>query len=92
MIDPVATSGQRFTIAHQASRQSAARPSLTVRGGARPSVGEQLPFAPADTAIVCPPDLLLPVLAGMRPSDAVVSGEERPLELVQGWIQAAQRA
>ncbi len=92
MIDPMATSGQRFTIVHQPSRESVARPSLTVRSGARPSVGEQLPLAPADTTIICPPDLLVPVLAGMRPAEAVVSGEQRPLELVQGWLQAAQRA
>jgi hypothetical protein len=92
MIDPMATSGERFTIVHQPSRESAARPSLTVRNGARPSVGAHLPLAPAETTIICPPDLLLPVLAGMRQAEAVVSGEQRPLELVQGWLQAAQRA
>jgi hypothetical protein len=90
MIDPAATAGERFTIAHQAVGSLLAGPYLNVGDGAPPSMTETPVQGPVATTIVCPADSLLLVLAGVRRPDTFVRGDARPLSLVQRWLEAAQ--
>jgi hypothetical protein len=87
MIDPAWTAGQRFTIAHVDGEATA---HLTVSDRRPPTVTAGAPAEPATTTIVCPADSLLLVLAGGRPDELEIRGEERPLALLLEWAQRAQ--
>ena len=87
MIDPAWTTGQRFTIAHVDGETTA---HLTVSDRRPPTVTAAAPAEPATTTIVCPADSLLLVLAGGRPDELEIRGEERPLALLLEWAQRAQ--
>jgi hypothetical protein len=90
MFDPGWTAGASFTIAHQATGARIAGAYLHVRDGHPLSVSDTAPDAPPETTIVCPPDSLLLVLAGVRRTDTFVRGEHRPLELLEQWLEKAQ--
>jgi hypothetical protein len=85
MIRPRWTLGERFTLAYDAG------PYMHVRDGSPVSVTEE-PLVAVATTIVCPPEVLLAVLGSAVPAGAEVSvsGQQRPLELVQAWLQRAQ--
>ena len=87
MIRPRWTSGERFTLAYDAG------PRMHIRDGSPVSVTDG-PLVAVATTILCPPEALLGVLAGASPAGAEVSirGQQRPLELVQAWLQRAQRS
>jgi hypothetical protein len=90
MFDPGWTAGASFTLAHQATGSRVAETYLNVRDGHPLSVSDAAPPSPPETTIVCPPDSLLLVLAGVRRSDTFVRGEHRPLELLEQWLERAQ--
>lgn len=83
-IDPLWTTGHSFVLAYHDSDSI----FLEVRNGARASVGAECP-AGVTTAVRCPPDALLALLAGEPGVAATVEGERRPLELVQQWFADA---
>jgi hypothetical protein len=91
MIEPKATRGVQFTIAHQPA--PSAPPDAYLRiADRRLAVTETPPGDAAATTIVCPPDLLLPAVAGVEPPDTYVQGDGHPLELLQQWLAEAQHA
>jgi hypothetical protein len=85
MIRPRWTAGERFTLAHEAG------PYMHVRDGSPVSV-TVAPLVSVATTIICPPAALPGVLAGAGAagSDVSIRGQQRPLELVQVWLQRAQ--
>jgi hypothetical protein len=83
-IDPVWTLGHSFVLAYRGSNSA----FLEVRNGARPYVGAERP-ASATATVRCPPEGLLPFLAGGFDIAASVEGERRPLELVRQWFADA---
>jgi hypothetical protein len=85
MIRPRWTVGERFTLAYDAG------PYMHVRDGSPVSV-TAAPLATVATTILCRPAALLGVLAGAGEGGPATSilGQQRPLELVQAWLQRAQ--
>jgi hypothetical protein len=91
MVDPALTVGERFTIAHEPRPAGpAGRTYLYVRDGADVSVGAGVPEATVAMTIASPAEARLPLLAGERPADVEIHGNERPLALLQNWIALAQ--
>ncbi len=90
MIDPHWTAGERFTIAYQLPSGATPGPYLEVHDGTPVTVTADADQASLTTTIACPADVLTAVLAGERPAGTTIHGEQRPLELVQGWLERAQ--
>jgi hypothetical protein len=90
MIDPRWTVGEHFTIAYQLPSGGSPGPYLEVHDGRPATVTAETDPAAVTTTIACPADLLSAVLAGERPAGTSIRGEERPLELVRGWLERAQ--
>jgi hypothetical protein len=92
MIDPHWTAGERFTIGHESGVGHRERSYLQVRDGRRPLTSSEPPLGPVATTIVCPPEVLITVLAAReRGVAAAVRGAIRPLALIQQWIARAQQ-
>ncbi len=91
MIDPQWTAGERFTIAYELPAGGPPGPYLAVDDGKPVTVSADAEGASVATVVSCPADLLIAVLAGRRGPDARITGEERPVELVEGWLERAQR-
>jgi hypothetical protein len=91
MIDPRATAGERFTIAHRAATGAPGGAYLQVRAGDPPVVTAAPPLGPVVTSVICPPELLLAVLAGDREAATGIHGDRRPLGLLERWIARAQQ-
>jgi hypothetical protein len=85
MIRPRWTAGERFTLAYDAG------PYMHIRDGSPVSV-TAAQLVSVNTTIICPPEALLAVLAGVGAagSDVTIHGQQRPLELVQAWLRRAQ--
>ncbi|HEY2770349.1 MAG TPA: hypothetical protein VGI87_07275 [Solirubrobacteraceae bacterium] len=90
LIDRGRTSPDSFTIAYQRPEKEDPGLYLQVWERDRTMVKEEAPSGRLATTIVCPPAVLISVLAGARPESASITGEERPLELVRAWIDRAQ--
>jgi hypothetical protein len=91
MIEPRATAGERFTIAHRAATGAPGGAYLQVRDGDPPVVTAAPPLGPVVTSVICPPELLLAVLAGDREAATGIHGDRRPLGLLERWIARAQQ-
>src|SRR5579884_1784343 len=91
MVEPAWTKGEWFTLAHEAEGVPGALSYLHVRDRWRPSAGVT-PAGPVAATVACRSEALLAVLAGARSPDVHVRGEERPLALVQNWLELAQSA
>ena len=90
MIEPRWTIGERFTLAYQLPSDGSRGPYIVIRDGLPVTVtGDADPDA-LSTTIVCAPDLLTAVLAGARPAGTTIVGDERPLELLQTWVERGQ--
>ena len=90
MIEPRWTIGERFTLAYQLPSDGSRGPYIVIRDGLPVTVtGDADPNA-VSTTIVSAPDLLTAVLAGARPTGTTIVGDERPLVLVQMWLERAQ--
>ena len=90
MIDPAWTAGERFTVAYTDGDAGDASACLGVHDGRALTVAATTHAEPATTTIVCAADSLLLVLAGGRPDQLEVRGDERPLGLLLDWVQRAQ--
>jgi hypothetical protein len=90
MIEPRWTAGLRFTLAYQLPSDGTPGPYLEVRDGQPVVVTSEVDAAGANTTIVCAPDVVTAVLAGQRPAGTTILGEDRPLELLQAWLERAQ--
>ncbi len=90
MIDPRWTASERFTIAYQLPSGGTPGPYLEVRDATPVTVTAHADPASVTTTIACPADVLTAVLAGERPTGTMIHGEQRPLELLQGWLERAQ--
>ena len=90
MIEPRWTIGERFTLAYQLPSDGSRGPYIVIRDGLPVTVtGDADPDA-VSTTIVSAPDLLTAVLAGARPTGTTIVGDERPLVLLQMWLERAQ--
>jgi hypothetical protein len=89
MVKPGWTYDDRFTIAHELETAHERTTYLNVSGGFSPSVSSA-PSSPVTTTIVCSAESLLLLLAGERPADVEVRGDEHPLIRLQSWIEHAQ--
>jgi hypothetical protein len=90
MIDPRWTAGEQFTIAYQLPSGASPGPYLQIYDGLPATVTADADPGQVTATIACPADLLTAVLAGERPAGTLIHGEERPLELVRGWLERAQ--
>jgi hypothetical protein len=90
MIEPGWTAGERFTIAYEVPGARLALAFLHVRDGRAPVVLDRPAAGDAEATIVASPDLLLRALAGGRPPEVFVRGDQRLLRLIAGWLARAQ--
>jgi hypothetical protein len=97
MIEAGWTAGERFTVAHRDSPQSAPGAYLNVRDGRPPLIpvpdeddlaSAEPTHGPVATEIRCPGGELLTPPAGAAVAE--VRGEERPVTLLRQWLDRAQ--
>lgn len=92
-IDPVATVGHRFTIAHAPLAGGPADAWLRICDGAAPVALRTRPGEPAAATIRSTRGALVALLAGVAPlpgESAVVDGDAGALALVRAWIAATE--
>lgn len=92
-IEPGATRGERFAIAHAPLAGGPVDAWLRIADGAAPAVALHAPPEPTRLTLRCTRGALLALLAGVEPApgeSGALDGDERVLALVRGWIAATE--
>jgi hypothetical protein len=89
LLDPPKMAGEHFSIAHRPAPGTSTTAALHVHGSAPPTVSELGLELPATTTVVCRPSSLLAVITGRRAEAIELEGDERPLTLLERWLEHA---
>lgn len=93
-IDPAATSGERFAIAHRPLAGGPVDAWLRIADGAPPAVFDCAPPEPVRLTLRCTRGALLALVAGVaspRGESGTVEGDESVLALLRSWIAQTER-
>ena len=88
-IDPVATQGERFAIAHAPLAGGPVDAWLRIVDGAPPEVCDRAPAEPVRLTLRCTRGALLALIAGVEPPPGeagTLDGDDAALTLLRGWI------
>ena len=92
-IDPAATQGERFAVAHTPLAGGRVDAWLRIAGGAPPAVVTQAPPEPTRLTLHCTRGALLPLIAGVEPppgESGALDGDASALALLRSWIAASE--
>lgn len=92
-IDPEATSGERFAVAHEPLGGGPVDAWLRIAEGAPPAVVTKPPAEPTRITLRCTRGALLALLAGADPppgESGALDGDDAALALLRGWIAARE--
>jgi hypothetical protein len=93
-IDPAATAGERFAIAHAPLAGGPVDAWLRIADGEPPALCDRAPAEPVRLTLRCTRGALLPLVAGIDPppgESGTVDGDTDALALVRGWIAATEQ-
>jgi hypothetical protein len=93
-IDPAATHGERFAIAHAPLAGGPVDAWLRIADGAEPAVVTQAPAEPVRLILRCTRGALLGVIAGVEPppgESGTFDGDDEALALLRRWIAQTER-
>jgi len=88
-IDPAATHGERFAIAHAPLAGGPVDAWLRIADGAEPAVVTQAPAEPTRLTLRCTRGALLALIAGVAPPPGeagTINGDRAALALLRAWI------
>jgi hypothetical protein len=88
-IDPLATQGERFSIAHAPLGGGPVDAWLRIADGAPPEVCDRAPAEPTRLTLRCTRGALLALIAGVEPpagESGRFEGDDRALSLLRSWI------
>ncbi|HKG39789.1 MAG TPA: hypothetical protein VKB25_12425 [Conexibacter sp.] len=88
-IDPAATQGERFAIAHAPLAGGPVDAWLRIADGAPPEVCDSAPAEPVRLTLRCTRGALLALIAGVEPpagESGTLDGDDATLTLLRGWI------
>jgi hypothetical protein len=88
-IDPAATHGERFAIAHAPLAGGPVDAWLRIADGAIPEVCDRAPAEPVRLTLRCTRGALLALIAGVEPppgESGSFEGDDAALSLLRGWI------
>jgi hypothetical protein len=88
-IDPAATQGERFAVAHAPLAGGPVDAWLRIADGARPTVATQPPPEPTRLTLRCTRGALLALIAGVEPpagEAGTLEGDDPALALLRTWI------
>ena len=93
-IDPAATQGERFAIAHAPLAGGAVDAWLRIADGAPPAVVTQPPPEPTRLTLRCTRGALLALIAGVEPppgESGTLDGDDAALALLRTWIARTEQ-
>lgn len=93
-IDPAATGGERFAIAHQPLAGGPVGAWLRIADGAPPAVVAAAPPEPVRLTLRCTRGAILPLIAGTEPppgESGTLDGDDAALALLRTWIAATEQ-
>jgi hypothetical protein len=94
-IEPAATRGERFAIAHAPLGGGPVDAWLRIADGAEPQVCDRAPAEPVRLTLRCTRGAILPLIAGVDapPGETGrLDGDDRPLALLRRWIAQTERS